>query len=139
MKPSGTRALLISVAFAAMAMADVASGAERGDGRTVAGLGMPDPAEPADNAGATDREGPAEEIADRGGDGGGDPAGAAQEEDDPEAEYAAHDENGAIAPGPHIRRTGRSGDDGAPSAQRDSAQARAPPGMVSATATGSGA
>ena len=134
MKPSGTRALLISVAFAAMALADVATGAERGDGHTVAGLGMVGPAEAAD----TDREGESEEIADGRGGGGSDPAGAPGE-DDPEAEYTAPDESGVIAPGPPIRRTGRSGDDGAPSAQGDGAQARAPPGPAPATATGPGA
>jgi hypothetical protein len=137
MKASGIRALLVSAAFIAMAVADVASGTERGDGRMVAGTGMIGPAEPADSAGATDREGVPAEIGDGGADGPSDPAGAG--EDDFEGDYAAADDRGAIAAGPHVRWKGRSGDDGAPSGQGESAQARAPPALLPATPTDPGA
>ena len=94
---------------------------------------------PADSTGASDREGLPEELVDRGADGASGPADA-QGDNGPEGEYAADGDEGAFgAAGPFIARKGPSGDDGAPAAQVDSAQARAPPRLLSATRTGPGA
>ena len=132
------KALLVSLAFVAMAVADAASGAEPRDPRIAGGLWTTSPAEPAAGEDAVDGEGVPEAIGERGQDGTSTPA-AVQGDDDPEGDHGVGGDTGTKAADPHLRWTGPGGENGAPNAQGESAQARAPPVRVLSTPTDPGA
>jgi hypothetical protein len=121
-----------------MAAADAASGAEPSDARMAAGLWTTSPAEPAGGADAVDREGLPEAIDDCDPDGASTLA-ATPGDDDPEGDHGVGGDNGAKAADPHVRWKCRDGENGAPTAQGESAQARAPPARVLSTPTDPGA
>ena len=138
MNASGMKALLVGLALMAMAAAEPAPGAERRDARLAAGPWTTSPAEPAGGAEAIDRGGVPEAIDERDPDGTSTLA-AAPGDDDPESDHAVGDDTGTKAADPHLRWKGRGGENGAPTAQGESAQARAPPGRALTTPTDPGA
>ena len=134
-------AFLGCAAFLVIAAAPLAWGMVGGDGRGIAGWDAK-AARPADNTGASGRDGVPEEIGDRGADGAGGPAGA-QGDQGPEGDNGEPDadgDKGALgATGPSGPHRGPRGEGGAPGAMGDNGHARAPPAVLSAPRTGPGA